>query len=45
LYQLKVENIEDTMAKTGTNFRKQMKNEEELTALRIEETTLIEKRT
>jgi len=44
LYQLKVENIEDTMAKTGTNFRKQMKNEEELSALKTEETTLIEKR-
>lgn len=44
LYQLKIENIEEPLEKTGANLIKQIKNEEELEKFRAEETTLVEER-
>lgn len=44
LYQLKIENIEEPMEKTGANLIKQIKNEEELENFRSEEISLVEER-
>ncbi len=44
LYQLKVENVEEVMEKTGANLIKQIKNEEELTTFRIDEKNMVEER-